>query len=156
MISNTCLCYGGGGGIRTPGPVTVNSFQDCRNRPLCQPSGAKVHFELYLPKKLSIFFAVHLHRVETALPIAFLFTFQITKFITSNFRFKVYSYQLQIISDPMALYIICFAAGIIITAVIAYLLYRSAINQKLSTANEKVRNLEEVHVNLTNEKQQTA
>ena len=22
-------------GIRTPGPVTVNSFQDCRNRPLC-------------------------------------------------------------------------------------------------------------------------
>jgi hypothetical protein len=25
-------------GIRTPGPVTVNSFQDCRNRPLCQLS----------------------------------------------------------------------------------------------------------------------
>ena len=30
-------------GIRTPGPVTVNSFQDCRNRPLCQLSGANVH-----------------------------------------------------------------------------------------------------------------
>jgi hypothetical protein len=28
-------------GIRTPGPVTVNSFQDCRNRPLCQLSGDK-------------------------------------------------------------------------------------------------------------------
>ena len=28
----------GGRGIRTPGPVTVNSFQDCRNRPLCQLS----------------------------------------------------------------------------------------------------------------------
>lgn len=28
-------------GIRTPGPVTVNSFQDCRNRPLCQLSGVK-------------------------------------------------------------------------------------------------------------------
>lgn len=25
-------------GIRTPGPVTVNSFQDYRNRPLCQLS----------------------------------------------------------------------------------------------------------------------
>ena len=29
-------------GIRTPGPVTVNSFQDCRNRPLC-------HFSSMLP-----------------------------------------------------------------------------------------------------------
>jgi hypothetical protein len=26
---------GGERGIRTPGPVTVNSFQDCRIRPLC-------------------------------------------------------------------------------------------------------------------------
>ena len=25
-------------GIRTPGPVTVNSFQDYRNRPLCHLS----------------------------------------------------------------------------------------------------------------------
>lgn len=29
-------------GIRTPGPVTVNSFQDYRNRPLCHLSAAKV------------------------------------------------------------------------------------------------------------------
>ncbi len=35
------LC-GGELGIRTPGPVTVNSFQDCRNRPLCQLSGCKI------------------------------------------------------------------------------------------------------------------
>ena len=34
-------------GIRTPGPVTVNSFQDCRNRPLCQLSGANVRVELF-------------------------------------------------------------------------------------------------------------
>jgi hypothetical protein len=34
--------FGGELGIRTPGPVTVNSFQDCRNRPLCQLSIAKV------------------------------------------------------------------------------------------------------------------
>ncbi|MDB5246014.1 MAG: hypothetical protein JWQ40_408, partial [Segetibacter sp.] len=43
-------------GIRTPGGVTLNSFQDCRNRPLCQLSGAKVHFELYPPKKVLSFF----------------------------------------------------------------------------------------------------
>lgn len=34
--------FGGELGIRTPGPVTVNSFQDCRNRPLCQLSGCKI------------------------------------------------------------------------------------------------------------------
>jgi hypothetical protein len=35
---------GGGGerGIRTPGPVTVNGFQDRRIRPLCHLSGAKI------------------------------------------------------------------------------------------------------------------
>ena len=41
------LISGGELGIRTPGPVTVNSFQDCRNRPLCQLSGAKVRVELF-------------------------------------------------------------------------------------------------------------
>jgi hypothetical protein len=29
-------------GIRTPGSVTFNSFQDCRNRPLCQLSGCEI------------------------------------------------------------------------------------------------------------------
>gem|GEM_PF-1668459 len=29
-------------GIRTPGPVTVNGFQDRRNRPLCHLSGCKI------------------------------------------------------------------------------------------------------------------
>jgi hypothetical protein len=47
-------------GIRTPGPVTVNSFQDCRNRPLCQLSvfdDAKLGFSFFLYKsKLKIFF----------------------------------------------------------------------------------------------------
>jgi hypothetical protein len=33
---------GGEGGIRTPGPVTVNGFQDRRNRPLCHLSGRKI------------------------------------------------------------------------------------------------------------------
>ena len=30
-------------GIRTPGPVTVNGFQDRRIRPLCHLSAAKIH-----------------------------------------------------------------------------------------------------------------
>ncbi len=36
MIFNFVLCREGG--IRTPGPVTVNGFQDRRNRPLCHLS----------------------------------------------------------------------------------------------------------------------
>jgi hypothetical protein len=31
-------------GIRTPGPVTVNSFQDCRIRPLCHFSSMLLSF----------------------------------------------------------------------------------------------------------------
>jgi hypothetical protein len=35
---------GGERGIRTPGPVTVNSFQDCRIRPLCHFSSMSPSF----------------------------------------------------------------------------------------------------------------
>jgi hypothetical protein len=38
MQNQAFVCFGGELGIRTPGPVTDNSFQDCRNRPLCQLS----------------------------------------------------------------------------------------------------------------------
>ena len=41
-------------GIRTPGPVTVNSFQDCRNRPLCQLSAANVISKIIFAKKISV------------------------------------------------------------------------------------------------------
>jgi ABC-type hemin transport system substrate-binding protein len=34
--------FSGERGIRTPEPVTVNSFQDCRNRPLCHLSECKI------------------------------------------------------------------------------------------------------------------
>ncbi len=48
------LQFCGERGIRTPGPVTVNGFQDRRIRPLCHLSGAKIHFEiLSLQKKYS-------------------------------------------------------------------------------------------------------
>jgi hypothetical protein len=42
--------FGGELGIRTPGPVTVNSFQDCRNRPLCQLSAANVRLQRLFAK----------------------------------------------------------------------------------------------------------
>jgi hypothetical protein len=50
MINNrqkkSCNCRkifssGGERGIRTPGPVTVNGFQDRRVKPLCHLSGGK-------------------------------------------------------------------------------------------------------------------
>ena len=34
--------FGGERGIRTPGPLQVNGFQDRRNRPLCHLSGGKI------------------------------------------------------------------------------------------------------------------
>ncbi len=37
-----CFYGCGESGIRTPGGLHLNSFQDCRNRPLCQLSGAKI------------------------------------------------------------------------------------------------------------------
>ena len=37
-------------GIRTPGPVTVNGFQDRRNRPLCHLSAANIAPRLKLQK----------------------------------------------------------------------------------------------------------
>ena len=40
-------------GIRTPGPVTVNGFQDRRIRPLCHLSGAKVKHQSRIMKKSS-------------------------------------------------------------------------------------------------------
>ena len=47
--------FGGERGIRTPGPVTVNSFQDCRIRPLCHLSAANVGQETEKCKKFSLF-----------------------------------------------------------------------------------------------------
>ena len=40
-IKKSWVAHSGGRGIRTPGGVTLNSFQDCRNRPLCHSSNRK-------------------------------------------------------------------------------------------------------------------
>ena len=45
LLNNFEQCSCGERGIRTPGPVTVNGFQDRRNRPLCHLSAAKVIIE---------------------------------------------------------------------------------------------------------------
>ncbi len=45
-FSTVCISTGGERGIRTPGPVTVNSFQDCRIRPLCHFSSLCYHLQL--------------------------------------------------------------------------------------------------------------
>ena len=39
----------GGRGIRTPGGVTLNSFQDCRIRPLCHFSLRRDKYTLLFP-----------------------------------------------------------------------------------------------------------
>jgi GWxTD domain-containing protein len=43
-------------GIRTPGPLTVNSFQDCRIRPLCHFSGGKSTIFFNFTSPFSFFF----------------------------------------------------------------------------------------------------
>ena len=48
-------------GIRTPGPVTVNGFQDRRIRPLCHLSAAKIRFEIVQPKSFTELFAAVLY-----------------------------------------------------------------------------------------------
>ena len=43
-------------GIRTPGPVTVNSFQDCRIRPLCHFSRSLIRYSLNADANIESFF----------------------------------------------------------------------------------------------------
>ena len=43
-------------GIRTPGGMTLNSFQDCRNRPLCHLSQLRVQiYNFFSPMQLFLF-----------------------------------------------------------------------------------------------------
>ena len=51
-----CISTGGERGIRTPGPVTVNSFQDCRIRPLCHFSSERQSIYLIASANITTFF----------------------------------------------------------------------------------------------------
>ena len=56
FFETACILFfkdSGERGIRTPGPVTVNGFQDRRIRPLCHLSSAKIHFEILRLKKIN-------------------------------------------------------------------------------------------------------
>ena len=55
-FSSICIATGGERGIRTPGPVTVNSFQDCRIRPLCHFSSVSVQLFLIASANILCFF----------------------------------------------------------------------------------------------------
>jgi hypothetical protein len=48
--------FSGERGIRTPGGVTLNGFQDRRIRPLCHLSGANVRLGIYSKNKKVYFF----------------------------------------------------------------------------------------------------
>ncbi len=65
--------FGGEIGIRTPGTSRFNSFQDCRNRPLCQLSGAKVVKLRVLTRGLGTlgkdFFQIHFSFQASSMPI---------------------------------------------------------------------------------------
>ena len=49
--STSAKVWCGERGIRTPGPLQVNGFQDRRNRPLCHLSGGKITHFLITAKK---------------------------------------------------------------------------------------------------------
>ena len=49
--SGAFVFFGGERGIRTPGPITVNGFQDRRVKPLCHFSGGKSRIILWILKK---------------------------------------------------------------------------------------------------------
>ena len=51
--------FGGERGIRTPGPLTVNGFQDRRIRPLCHLSAANVVSYREMFKKTAPFLLLH-------------------------------------------------------------------------------------------------
>ncbi len=52
-----CCAPSGERGIRTPGGVTLNSFQDCRIRPLCHFSFAGANIETFFEfRKIKIYF----------------------------------------------------------------------------------------------------
>ncbi len=50
LLTSFDIDWSGERGIRTPGPVTVNGFQDRRIRPLCHLSGAKVRARMKTTK----------------------------------------------------------------------------------------------------------
>ena len=50
--------FGGERGIRTPGPVKINGFQDRRIRPLCHLSGDKSRSFFIFYQKVTLFICI--------------------------------------------------------------------------------------------------
>lgn len=62
LILSKSIDLSGERGIRTPGGVTLNGFQDRRIRPLCHLSGANVRFGIYSKNKKGYFFENNFRR----------------------------------------------------------------------------------------------
>ena len=72
-------------GIRTPGPVTVNSFQDCRIRPLCHFSNKSCnHFRIASANIERFFIFANLLRIKNTKK----YTFFLTLSLRNNYRIK--------------------------------------------------------------------
>ncbi len=82
------VSFSGELGIRTPGPVTVNSFQDCRNRPLCQLSAAKVRVQILITKLFASFSLF----ISLFNQFAFFIFALMTQLSTLNKYFKKYKF----------------------------------------------------------------
>ena len=61
--------FGGERGIRTPGGLTLNSFQDCRNRPLCHLSGRKISIFFKLTHFIYVFRLNYSYFCIASLPV---------------------------------------------------------------------------------------
>jgi hypothetical protein len=55
LLNDFVRVWSGERGIRTPGPVTVNGFQDRRIRPLCHLSAANIDSALIPTKFIFLF-----------------------------------------------------------------------------------------------------
>jgi hypothetical protein len=62
-LDNSLIIKGlcGERGIRTPGGVTLNGFQDRRIRPLCHLSGANIDSQDILTKSILLFKKLSVH-----------------------------------------------------------------------------------------------
>ncbi len=101
-------------GIRTPGPLTVNGFQDRRIRPLCHlskglcwslNSDAKIHFFLFLANFICYILELNKHTLQKLIsnqsvifyfifknPLIFYGTFTNTIKITKFTNFSIFSF----------------------------------------------------------------
>ncbi len=94
-------------GIRTPGPITVNSFQDCRNRPLCHLSGCKIKgMKPNSQKKVLVY--LHLFKIIRlkALRSVNKYFWKYKKLLSLGILFITFSNYFRILSPQVSRYVV--------------------------------------------------